>query len=478
MRLINATTFTFADYDAIKSCRYAIVSHCWGEQEVTLQEFNTIAGRDRSGWSKIEQACRLAKAQGYDWVWIDACCIDRTSSAELSQAINSLFEWYRRAQECFVFLPDVSSTEADESFKRSRWFRRGWTLQELLAPASETFYNSRYEHIGTKVTLSSQISEATGIDARYLDRGRDMKEIHDASLAERMSWASKRSTKEPEDIAYCLLGIFKVNMPLLYGEGATRAFIRLQLQITKQSDDESIFAWPEDPENTEEYPGVLAQHPRAFAGCGLVMPLQSRRHPAHAFTSRGMELYISSSWLSKASDTTRVSLESAPDQIVRLDCEVSDPEPARLAIILRRSTNTGEWYRLGCQAYKPESELWHFLLQFSRIYVPQPELGQTGLRHLDRASGASIMSIYVAFRSILEISTILVGYYVHYQFCNFIGISDSATIPAMQLVAWSSWSILWCLTGLERSFLVKVLGVGLVFAVSSLELMTSSGTKA
>ncbi|EME77245.1 uncharacterized protein MYCFIDRAFT_205444 [Pseudocercospora fijiensis CIRAD86] len=293
MKLIRAQTVEILEGARIEHCRYAIVSHRWGDEEIEFQEFGTVSCRKKAGWKKVEHACRLAREQGYEYVWIDTCCIDKKSSAELSQAINSMFEWYQRAEECFVFLTDVVSTEPDQNFKRSDWFNRGWTLQELLACKRATFYNKRYEAIGTKAKLAGHISDVTSIDAVYLQRGRDVKNIHDASLAERMSWAAKRKTERPEDIAYCLLGIFEVNMPLLYGEGGTRAFLRLQLQIIEHSDDESILAWPEESCRNEDYPnpGLLAQHPRAFEYCASIKPLHTRRHPPHTFTSRGLELH-------------------------------------------------------------------------------------------------------------------------------------------------------------------------------------------
>ena len=202
----------------------------------------------------------LAKSRGFDWVWIDTCCIDKKSSAELSEAINSMFRWYAEAQECYAYLSDVRLTpglqDFRKNFKQSAWFTRGWTLQELLAPADVILLDRAWYRIGTKQELLAEISAATGIGVQHL------KDMRTASVATKMSWVSRRQTSRVEDIAYCLLGLFDVNMPLLYGEGR-KAFLRLELEIIKKSDDESIFAWTH--RSLTEYSGLLALWPDGFA---------------------------------------------------------------------------------------------------------------------------------------------------------------------------------------------------------------------
>ena len=163
-------------------------------------------------------------------------CIDKTSSAELSEAINSLYAWYEQSRECYVFLDDVNTYN---EFRDSRWFTRGWTLQELLAPSSVLFYSGDGPFLGSRSDLAMKIAKATGIQSHYILKEQTLTQ---ASVAQRMCWASARQTTRLEDIAYSLLGIFQVNMPLLYGEGS-KAFIRLQLAIIETSDDDSVFAW-------------------------------------------------------------------------------------------------------------------------------------------------------------------------------------------------------------------------------------------
>ena len=227
------------------------------------------------------------------------CCIDKTSSAELSEAINSMFSWYQNAAICYAYLSDVPKCAdvltVDSMFSRSRWFTRGWTLQELIAPNNLTFFSMDWHPFGTKVELSSRVSSITGIERTFLSG----KDLESASTAKRMSWAASRKTSRVEDIAYCLLGIFDINMPLIYGEGK-KAFRRLQEEIMKsRSEDHSLFAWgtivatpsieitdPDQLTGTKSMPrrgsqsnqpllGLLAESPLDFASSGGFIPSTS-----------------------------------------------------------------------------------------------------------------------------------------------------------------------------------------------------------
>ena len=238
---------------------YAILSHAWGDNEQTFQETRALekqckeAGktpRDLSS-EKVRECCKLAERYGYHWLWDDTCCIDKTSSTELSEAINSMFIWYSCAEMCFAYLADVDSgcdLHAEESaFRTARWHSRGWTLQELIASIFVIFVARDWKTIGTKKQLAPLLEEVTGVPRQVLTREAHFSAV---SVAERMLWASKRSTTRVEDEAYCLMGLFNVNMPTLYGEGR-QAFYRLQQEIMKQSIDTSLFAWggwvePED----------------------------------------------------------------------------------------------------------------------------------------------------------------------------------------------------------------------------------------
>ena len=189
------------------------------------------------------ECCKTVAKDGWQWIWIDTCCIDKSSSAELSEAINSMFQWYQNAELCYAYLQDVSIQHGlspnfnfAKWFRKSRWFQRGWTLQELLAPRYMVFLDTHWRSIGTRSQLMADISTATTIPPHHI-----VSYSH-CSVAQKMSWAAHRVTTCLEDQAYCLLGLFDISMPLLYGEGP-KAFERLQGEILKLSDDETIFAW-------------------------------------------------------------------------------------------------------------------------------------------------------------------------------------------------------------------------------------------
>ncbi|KAI0810053.1 heterokaryon incompatibility protein-domain-containing protein [Xylaria sp. FL0064] len=218
MRLINVNTHSIteflSDYDVP---HYAILSHTWSAGEVTFQDMQRPrALRDKSrGLDKIKAVCNVAKRDRLEWVWVDTCCIDKASSAELSEAINSMFRYYQQSRVCYAYLDDVSLDgrpdleDPLEDLRRARWFRRGWTLQELV----------------------------TRIPEEVLDGSRS---IFEFTVYERLRWAAGRVTTRVEDMAYCLIGLFDVNMPLLYGEGR-KAFARLQLEILQRNYDSSVF---------------------------------------------------------------------------------------------------------------------------------------------------------------------------------------------------------------------------------------------
>jgi hypothetical protein len=253
------------------------LSHTWGENEVTFRDFGGFFGRRRS--IKIDGCCAQALKDHLDYVWIDTCCIDKSSSAELSEAINSMFAWYERAEISYVYLADVLSNEVvpqeeHSDFRKSRWFTRGWTLQELLAPKFLMVFNTSWKLLGHLArgrestrgsTIGLYLSDITGIPEAYVSGSI---ELDTAIIAMKMSWASTRQTTRVEDFAYCLLGVFDVAMPMLYGEG-TKAFIRLQEEIMKKDNDHTIFAW--GYVSTTGVPtrlaAYLARSPAAFAGC-------------------------------------------------------------------------------------------------------------------------------------------------------------------------------------------------------------------
>ncbi|KAF4813320.1 Vegetative incompatibility protein HET-E-1 [Colletotrichum tropicale] len=255
MKLIHVDNLNIRDFfDTTPP--YAILSHTWEQDEVTFRDVSQKEVNDKAGWKKITNFCKIVNkylSEPVEYVWVDTCCIYKSSSEELSEGINSMFRYYQEAVSCFVFLADVIHSDptkpVDTSFE-----------SDLV------FFDRKWRRIETKINLASRISNTTKIDEITLISGN----WSGASIARRMSWASTRETTRVEDIAYCLLGLFNVHMPLLYGEGS-RAFIRLQEEILRQSDDYSLFAW--DASKVDEsiaHIGVLATHPVLFKDSGGV----------------------------------------------------------------------------------------------------------------------------------------------------------------------------------------------------------------
>jgi hypothetical protein len=213
---------------------YAILSHTWeaDEQEVSFQDIMNGAGHTKTGYKKLRFCKDRVQKDGLSYFWIDSVCIDQSSSMELSTAINSMFRWYRNATKCYVYLSDVSATIGsswEPSFDSSRWFTRGWTLQELLAPGSAEFFSQEGVWLGSKYSLEDKIQAITGIPTQAL-RGDPLSQI---SIEERMSWIANRETTIEEDLAYSILGIFDIHMPLIYGEGAIKGLRRLGEELEK-----------------------------------------------------------------------------------------------------------------------------------------------------------------------------------------------------------------------------------------------------
>ena len=306
MRLINTITLELHEFFESRIPKYAILSHTWEDEEVTFKDVTKKRNLEAAGWKKIRKCCEFAQERKMDYVWIDTCCIDKRSSAELSEAINSMYRWYADAWECYAYLCDVSyeygvggdidttapeedpelPQDVERAIRASKWFTRGWTLQELIAPSSVRFLDQAWEEIGTRESLEDLIFSITGIESLNEDHESGDSPLYQC-VAVKLSWASKRITTRQEDIAYCLMGLFNVNMPLLYGEGK-KAFIRLQLEIMKQDNDASIFAWtgrvPEDI-------GLLAVSPAVFQDSRNVkFDPDNTLRPSFSMSNEGLRL--------------------------------------------------------------------------------------------------------------------------------------------------------------------------------------------
>ena len=295
MRLMDTRTGHLEEFTLSNVPKYAILSHTWSEKETTYQdvqkrlvfipppttisELNLCTSTTFPNLGeKIVSCCKLALENGHKWIWIDTCCIDKTSSTELSEAINSMFEWYQNAEICIAYLEDVHDTNFFRSplvtsigmgpptRRIGRWFYRGWTLQELIAPSTVLFVTSSWEIIGTKAALASSISSITGIDAALLLL---KSSVSDYTILQRMKWASIRETTRIEDMAYSLLGIFGIHMTLIYGEGHA-AFRRLQEEIMKASPDQTLFTWRRTSLNCSRF---LAPSARCFRESTNIAPI-------------------------------------------------------------------------------------------------------------------------------------------------------------------------------------------------------------
>ncbi|KAM5353180.1 hypothetical protein ACJZ2D_016926 [Fusarium nematophilum] len=256
MHLLNIKTLKL-EYFISNVPPYAILSHIWGPREVTHQDVKLDRDLDQKpGWIKIVDFCHAVTAtmpEPPEYVWVDTCCLDRTSSAEISEYVNAMFSWYRQATCCFAYLEDVV-------------LNGSWPL---LAPPTVDFFDRDWRFMGTKEGLCERISAITKVDCEMLQTGN----LSRASVADKMSWAAGRQTEKPEDIAYCLVGIFDISMSVLYSE-RDKAFIRLQEELSKEYDDHTIFAWDSSsiPSSVSTI-GALAPHPDFFSNSLNLEPL-------------------------------------------------------------------------------------------------------------------------------------------------------------------------------------------------------------
>nr|POF13617.1 vegetative incompatibility protein het-e-1 [Quercus suber] len=249
MRLLNIDTLTFTDFFVAQALPpYVIASHRWvAGTEAMLEDVQQQKDTSKAGYHKVKRFAKYVKAQIplVKWLWIDTCCIDQKSSQEVGEAINSMFRWYRDAEVCLAYLGDVTATNEPSSFEKSVWFKRGWTLQELLAPSVVIFLSKEWEVIGHKgrsgygrsgipvrtgVSLESRVAVITKIPEAILQ---DYEKSEGLSSDEKTRWMADRDTTRGEDSSYCLLGILGVSMNIRYGDGREKTRIRLMEKVSK-----------------------------------------------------------------------------------------------------------------------------------------------------------------------------------------------------------------------------------------------------
>jgi len=243
LKLVGPDKFSLVQVPTHNTLSYAILSHTWVHgQEITYEDLSSGAGESKAGYEKIRFCGKQAIKDGLQYFWVDTCCIDKSNNTELTTAINSMFRWYRNAKKCYVLLTDVSTPsydgnlEANQStwevaFRDSKWWTRGWTLQELIAPTIVEFFSKQGKQLGDKKSLETLIHERTRIPLQAL-RGDP---FSDFSITERIGWATQRQTTEEEDTIYCLLGLCGVSMLPIYGEGKEAALKRLQTTVREFS---------------------------------------------------------------------------------------------------------------------------------------------------------------------------------------------------------------------------------------------------
>ena len=273
-----------------------------------------------------------AKWIDFQWIWIDSCCIDRTSSAELAEDITSMYQYYRNAAECYAFLSDVYDAKSADSEKgklqHSKWFTRGWTLQELLAPSRVIFINKKWKVGGHKCpeapaakchcdwdtkALNISLAHITGIPISIINGQVDIRTIPSKVVCE---WITNRNTTRVEDLAYCLIGLLRVTLLPIYGEGSN-AWVRLEEEVSKKQQRELLPSRRAQVEETVELP-----RPAALVGDSLPTKTETRVKEEECENASKLaedwELKWSSSQL-PATATARLKKDPSPENPNGLD---------------------------------------------------------------------------------------------------------------------------------------------------------------
>ncbi|KIV86025.1 hypothetical protein PV11_01667 [Exophiala sideris] len=398
---------------------YAILSHTWGEDvdEVTLKDLEAGSGESKKGYQKLSFCGKQARSDGLQFFWVDTCCINRANLVELSEAITSMFNWYRNAVKCYAYLADVSAPNVNdkdqirrmwEAFQNSKWFRRGWTLQELLAPRSVEFFTQDEVLLGDKKILEQQIHQITGIPTSALHGG----PLSDFSIDERLRWAANRVTKKKEDKAYCLLGIFDISMSLRYGEG-DRAFVRLENKLNRSSKcrevlflapmhsdaeyaaDGEVITWlsPSRPEELQVKVSAL-RHPGSglwFTTGPLLSWLQDGAHRNSLMWITGKSGSGKTTLFSFAVDTVRRFASDNPATLSAYHyCAFSDPDSQQLVDILGSlALQVSAWHPSILEDLKEHFERDRAKKRGKTLQVWQLE--QVLVKHIARFSSAIIL---------------------------------------------------------------------------------------
>ncbi|KAF4984817.1 hypothetical protein FDECE_17015 [Fusarium decemcellulare] len=364
MRLLHTSTYKLKSfYSKTDRPPYAILSHTWGQDELGFEAIRTDIHEKlkspKRGLCKVKDACLQARQDDLDYLWVDTCCIDKSSSTELSEALNSMFKWYQESFKCYVFMEDVTLMKDGTmaNFDTSRWFTRGWTLQELIAPHGLIFFDRRWKAMKSRHEIADRVESITGIGRdillrRHIDLDEDYHDpahlcpacgyndglrriLRNEPISRKMKWAAKRTTTREEDAAYCLMGLFDINMPLLYGEGG-KAFERLQQKILLNAPDQSILTWVDKPRSVRNTETCLAPRLSAFDVenfnvCHARFAADVERGDIIA-TTRGLELDVIFGPCVFGSSTAWAPLELF---LAVLNCTIEPDNLSRVAIFVK-----------------------------------------------------------------------------------------------------------------------------------------------
>jgi hypothetical protein len=394
LQLQGTDRFSLVEFINDDIPQYAILSHTWGpdNEEVTFEDILKSTGKGKPGYAKIRFCAKQAAQDNIRYFWVDTCCIDKSNSAELSESINSMFQWYKRAHRCYVYLSDLGDGwlrlretnphALQTGLQACRWFTRGWTLQELIAPHDLLFYSSTWRLVGSKKELLEPISNITRVDPLVLSNRCELNEL---SVAKKLSWAAHRQTRRIEDQAYCLLGLLDVNIPLIYGEGE-KAFMRLQDELLKLSADASLFIWFRGIDS-----GILAPSTRHFHPCGKIVRIRvAQISHAWEMTHRGLRITL---------PILRPSQRDAEATLLGiLACRVEDDYTNVLALHLREHGQENTWGEkvMGCSIEKCTME----------CNNPQSGLHLVNVRHLGAARSGTIILPHNNFQSSVSLSAL------------------------------------------------------------------------
>ncbi|KAK4961787.1 hypothetical protein LTR10_002278 [Elasticomyces elasticus] len=351
-RLISVRTLRLENFTPGETPPYAILSHTWEGDEVLYAELESGSAWEKPQYDKIRNTAKQARQDGHDHIWIDCCCIDKHNAVELSEAINSMYAWYRNAEVCYALLSGVTRSddtvwdEAHTSFIDCRYFTRGWTLQEMLASRKVNFFAEDWTPLGPLSDIAVLVSRASGVPQKVLNGKRT---IFECSIAQRLSWAASRTTTKTEDMAYCLLGILDISLDLRYGE-SNQAFARLQEAILKKSSDLSVLAWTDaDPAKAIK---LLAHSPVNFRHCHDVVHYPTvEASSEHWTTDRGLKgTFPVRAVQSRRSDigpeVLKLSLgcyhDSSPEGIIALTVVASGTTPSNNVLSVYLALNSDD----------------------------------------------------------------------------------------------------------------------------------------